>query len=110
MNGAPVITSDLEIKIEKDKTVAVLDYMKKFYDEGIIPTNLEDYVSYFLGGKAAITFGGVWNTSACENVEGLNFGVISVPKLFDVDAQWGDSHPFVLPVTGGAAPRSASRP
>ena len=100
MNGAPIITSDLEIKIEKDKTVAALDYMKKFYDEGIIPTNLEDYVSYFMGGKAAITFGGVWNTSGIENVEGLNFGVISVPTLFDVNAQWGDSHTFVLPVTG----------
>lgn len=100
MNGAPIITSGLEIQIEKDKTVAVLDYMKKFYDEGIIPMNLEDYMSYFMGGKAALAFGGVWNTSGCENVEGLNFGVISVPKLFETDAQWGDSHTLILPVTG----------
>lgn len=100
MNGAPIITSDLEIKIEKDKTVAALDYMKKFYDEGIIPANLEDYVSYFMGGKAAITFGGVWNTSGIENVQGLNFGVIPVPTLYETNAVWGDSHTFVLPVTG----------
>ncbi len=99
LEGTPIISSDLTIGIEKEKAIQALDYMKKFYDAGIIPINLEDYMSHFMGGNSAIAFGGVWNTSGCENVAGLNFGVISVPKLFNVDAQWGDSHTFILPVT-----------
>lgn len=100
MDGAPVITSDLEIKLEKDKFVAVLDYFKQFYDNGIIPINLEDFYSYFMNLRGAATFiTGVWATSSLENIEGLEFGVQSFPVLFGKNAQWGDSHTFILPVT-----------
>ncbi|MCI5662011.1 MAG: ABC transporter substrate-binding protein, partial [Clostridia bacterium] len=60
--GKPVITSDLDIELEKDKTVEVLNYIKTWYDDGYIPLNLEDYVQYFAAGNAAIAIGGVWNT------------------------------------------------
>lgn len=99
MDGAPVITSDLEIKLEKDKYVAALEYLKKFYDNGIIPVNLEDFYSYFMNMRGAATFiTGVWATSSLENIEGLEFGVQSFPVLFGKNAQWGDSHTFILPV------------
>lgn len=100
MDGAPVITSDLEIKFEKDKFIKALEYWKKFYDEGVIPINLEDFYSYFMNARGAATFvTGVWATSSLENIEGLEFGVTSFPVLFEKNAQWGDSHTFILPVT-----------
>ena len=98
--GAPVITSDLDITIEKEKTVEVLDYMKTWYDNGYIPLNLEDYIQYFTAGNAAICIGGVWNTYTVENVEGLNFGVTLTPQCFGGEgdyAIWGDSHTFIIP-------------
>lgn len=99
--GAPIITSDLEITIDKEKTVEVLNYMKTWYDDGYIPLNLEDYIQYFTAGNAAICVGGVWNTYTVENVEGLNFGVTLLPQLFGGEgdfAIWGDSHTFIVPV------------
>lgn len=98
--GAPVITSDLEITLDKEKTVEVLDYMKTWYDNGYIPLNLEDYIQYFTAGNAAICVGGVWNTYTVENVEGLNFGVTLLPQLFGGEGEyaiWGDSHTFIIP-------------
>lgn len=98
--GKPVITSDLDIEIEKDKTVEVLNYMKSWYDDGYIPLNLEDYVQYFAAGNAAIAIGGVWNTFTMENTEGLNFGVTLIPQCFGGEgdyAIWGDSHTFIIP-------------
>ncbi len=99
--GAPIITSDLEITMDKEKTVEVLNYMKTWYDDGYIPLNLEDYIQYFTAGNAAICVGGVWNTYTVENVEGLNFGVTLLPQLFGGEgdyAIWGDSHTFIVPV------------
>ena len=99
--GEPVITSDLEIKMNKEKTVEVLNYMKTWYDNGYIPLNLEDYIQYFTAGNAAICVGGVWNTYTVENVEGLNFGVTLLPQCFGGEgdyAIWGDSHTFIVPV------------
>lgn len=99
--GAPVITSDLDITIEKDKTVEVLDYIKSWYDNGYIPLNLQDYIQYFTAGNTALCIGGVWNTYTVEHVEGLNFGVTLIPQCFGGEgdyAIWGDSHTLIVPV------------
>ena len=99
--GTPVVTTDLEITLDKEKTVEVLNYMKTWYDNGYIPLNLEDYVQYFTAGNAAIMIGGVWNTYTVENVEGLNFGVTLTPQCFGGEgdyAIWGDSHTLIVPV------------
>lgn len=99
--GAPVITSDLEIKLEKDKAIAALEYIKSWFDAGYIPMNLSDYIQYFTSGNTALCIGGVWNTFTVENVEGLNFGVTLIPQCFGGEGDytiWGDSHTFIVPV------------
>lgn len=99
--GAPVVTSDLDITIEKDKTVEVLDYIKSWYDNGYIPLNLQDYIQYFTAGNTALCIGGVWNTYTVEHVEDLNFGVTLIPQCFGGEgdyAIWGDSHTLIVPV------------
>lgn len=100
--GTPVITSDLQITLDKEKTVEVLNYMKSWYDSGYIPQGLDDtsYVQLFTSGNAAIMIGGVWNTYTMENVEGLNFGVTLTPQCFGGEGGykvWGDSHTFIIP-------------
>lgn len=101
MGGTPVITSDLQIELDHDKAIAAMSYIKRFFDEGIVPVNLEDFYKFFMNTRGAACFySGVWNTSSLENIEGFNFGVCSFPTLFGQNAQWGDSHTFVLPVTG----------
>ncbi|MCL1795472.1 MAG: extracellular solute-binding protein [Clostridia bacterium] len=103
MDGAPIITEDLEITLEKEKTVAALEYLKRLYDEGLIPINLEDFYGYFMSARSAATFiSGVWCTSSLENIDGFKFGVIEIPTLFEKNAQWGDSHTFILPVKPNA--------
>ena len=96
-----MVTSDLDITIEKDKTVEVLDYIKSWYDNGYIPLNLQDYIQYFTAGNTALCIGGVWNTYTVEHVEGLNFGVTLIPQCFGGEgdyAIWGDSHTLIVPV------------
>lgn len=98
---APVITSDLEVTIDKDATIKALEYMKSWFDAGYIPMNLSSYIQYFTAGNAALAIGGVWNTFTVENVEGLNFGVTLIPQCFGGEgdyAIWGDSHTFIVPV------------
>ncbi len=102
-DAPPVVTSDLEITLDKDKTVKALNYMKRFYDDGIIPLNLEDFYAYFMNARQAATFvSGVWATSSLENIENLRFGVTSLPVMFEKNAQWGDSHTFILPTRPNA--------
>lgn len=109
--GTPVVTSDLDITLDKDKTVEVLNYMKTWYDNGYIPLNLEDYVQYFTAGNTAIMVGGVWNTYTVENVEGLNFGVTLTPQCFGGEgdyAIWGDGHTFIVPVKESHTPETVA--
>lgn len=103
MGGAPIITEDLEITFEKEKVVASLEYMKRWYDEGLIPINLEDFYGFFMSARSAATFiSGVWCTSSLEAIDGFRFGVLELPTLFEKNAQWGDSHTFILPVKPNA--------
>ena len=99
--GTPIVTSDLDITIDKDKTIEVLEYMKTWYDAGYIPLNLSDYIQYFTAGNTALCIGGVWNTYTVEHVEGLNFGVTLTPHCFGGESDyaiWGDSHTFIVPM------------
>lgn len=101
LGGTPVINSDLEIGIEKEKTIQVLEYMKTWYDNEYIPINLADYIQFFTAGNAALCIGGVWNTYTVENIEGLNFGVTMVPNVYGGEDNfkiWGDSHTLIVPV------------
>lgn len=103
MEGTAIVTQDLEITLDKEKAVAAMEYLKTLYDEGIIPKNLEDFYRFFMNARGAATFiSGVWCTSSLEAIDGFRFGVCELPTLFDVNAQWGDSHTFVLPFKAGA--------
>lgn len=68
-------------------------------DKGLWPKNVSDESSYdlFKTGKAAVNFAGVWSTGNYESNKNLKFAAIPLPKLFDKEATWGDSHTYIIP-------------
>jgi len=94
--------------LNKDKTASALDgpalNVLKFYDQlfnedKVAPNdvNYEESVSLFSEGRAAFHINGVWATGTFEQTEDLNFGAVPLPRIFDEQATWTDSHTFVFP-------------
>jgi multiple sugar transport system substrate-binding protein len=48
-------------------------------------------------GKSGFYLQGEWEITTAQDVEGLEFGMVPVPTLFDQPATQADSHTFVLP-------------
>ncbi|PUU86750.1 MAG: Sugar transporter sugar binding protein, partial [Halanaerobium sp.] len=76
-----------------------IKYMKDLYDKEYSPLHSEymENVNLFRNGEAASLLTGVWITGTLENTEGLDFGVIPMPKIFEDRSVWGDSHTLVIP-------------
>lgn len=98
LDGAPVIT-DGKITLDKEKAVKAIKYMKDLYDKEYSPLHSEymENVNLFRNGEAASLLTGVWITGTLEATEGLDFGVIPMPKIFEDRSVWGDSHTLVIP-------------
>lgn len=102
MGGTPLISEDgTEATMDKDVALKATEFVKSLYDDGYVLRGIEDHVNLFTGGKAGFMMGGTWLTGTLEKVEGLNFGAMPLPKWFDNDACWADSHTLVLPVKEG---------
>jgi len=73
--------------------------MKDLYDKEYSPLHSEymENVNLFRNGEAASLLTGVWITGTLEETEGLNFGVIPMPEIFNNRSVWGDSHTLVIP-------------
>jgi len=52
----------------------------------------------FQAGKGALLPTGVWFTGTLEATEGLEFGAIPFPQIFDKPATWIDSHTLIIPL------------
>ena len=48
-------------------------------------------------GQAAFYLQGEWEITTAQAVEGLKFGMVPLPTIFDQPATQADSHTFVLP-------------
>ena len=42
---------------------------------------------------------GVWTTGTWESTKDFEFGAMPIPKFYDQEATWGDSHTIILPLT-----------
>ncbi len=81
------------------KARQALKVLVELQDKGYWPTDIQDLKSYnmFKFGHAAIGFFGVWATGYFEEKNQLEFGATTIPRLFDKEATWGDSHTLILP-------------
>lgn len=103
--GNDVISDDLKsADIDKDKGIKAADFIQKLYTQGYIKKNDPDFYKNFQSGTAAIMMTGVWATGTWESTKGLDFGAMPIPKIFDQEATWGDSHTIILPTTSKEDP------
>jgi multiple sugar transport system substrate-binding protein len=105
LGGNDVISDDLKTaSIDKEKGIKAADYVQKLFTEGYIKKNDPDFYKNFQSGTAAIMMTGVWATGTWEATKGLEFGAMPIPKIFDQEATWGDSHTIILPLTQNEDP------
>ncbi|MCM2999225.1 ABC transporter substrate-binding protein [Paenibacillus cellulositrophicus] len=104
--GNDVVSDDLKsADIDKEKAVKAADYIKDLYHKyNFIKLNDPDFYKTFQSGNAAIMMTGVWATGTWEKTKGLEFGAMPIPKVFDQEATWGDSHTIILPATSNEDP------
>lgn len=103
--GNDLVSDDLgSASVDKEKGAKAADYIQKLYTGGFIKKNDPDFYKNFQSGTAAIMMTGVWATGTWESTKGLEFGAMPIPKIFDQEATWGDSHTIILPVTKSEDP------
>lgn len=100
LGGNDIVSDDLKsAAVDADKGAQAADYIQKLFTNGFIKKNDPDFYKNFQSGTAAIMMTGVWATGTWESTKGLDFGAMPIPKIFDQDATWGDSHTIILPTT-----------
>lgn len=100
LGGNDVISDDLKsAAIDKEKGIQAAEYIQKLYTEGYIKKNDPDFYKNFQSGTAAMTMTGVWTTGTWESTKDFEFGAMPIPKFYDQEATWGDSHTIILPLT-----------
>lgn len=88
-----------ELTYDRELTLDTLDHIQSLTQQGLMPTNT-DYAgsqTLMFSGQSAFYFQGEWEITTAQSIEGLEFGMVPVPVLYDQPAQQGDSHTFVLP-------------
>lgn len=74
------------------------EYISGLFESGLIQRNMPKIGETFQAGKGALLPTGVWFTSTLEATNGLEFGAIPFPQIYDKPATWIDSHNFILPI------------
>jgi multiple sugar transport system substrate-binding protein len=97
-NGGRMYTDDGKAAaINNPQALKSLQYINSLYTSKLIPPNINDSMASFASGEAAVLITGVWATGTFEKINGLDFGVMKLPQIYDHPAAWGDSHTFSLP-------------
>lgn len=99
--GATPFLDDNGTKLtwNEELVTSTLAYIQKLTKDGLMPATI-DYASAetaMFSGKAGFFLQGVWEITTAQGVEGLDFGMVPVPTIFDVPAEQADSHTFTLP-------------
>lgn len=73
-----------------------IDFLLELIDAGYYPKGVKRAGELFKNNKVAIIYNGVWAIGDFEATPNLDFGVIPVPRVFEHDGTWADSHTFVI--------------
>ncbi|WP_308469792.1 extracellular solute-binding protein [Kineococcus rubinsiae] len=91
--------SGTKITMNDDLVVSTLEYIAKLAKDGLI-SKAADYAgsqTEMFTGKSAFYLQGEWEITTAQGIEGLKFGMVPVPTIFDKPAAQADSHTFILP-------------
>lgn len=97
MNDGGEYIKDGKAAFNNPEGKEALQVMADLKDQDLWPKNVSNGYDLFKTGKAAINFTGVWATGNYEQNKDLKFGAAPIPKFFDNEKTWGDSHTLVLP-------------
>lgn len=98
LGGTSFISNDLSSsELNSEAALGAFTALVNLYDKSLIPPQIDNYTEQFLNGNAAISVLGVWNVNnLIDNMED-DFGFLALPKFFDSQGTWADSHSFILP-------------
>jgi multiple sugar transport system substrate-binding protein len=88
-----------EANSNEELTLDTLHYIHKLTTSGLMP-NATDYAgsqTLMFTGQSAFYLQGEWETTTAQSIEGLKFGMVPVPTIYDRPAAQADSHTFALP-------------
>ena len=76
-----------------------MHWMQKLTTSGLMPTTT-DYAgsqTLMFTGQAGFYLQGEWEITTAQSIEGLDFGMVPVPTIYDKQAEQADSHTSILP-------------
>jgi multiple sugar transport system substrate-binding protein len=88
-----------KLTYNRELTLDTLHWMQKLTKSGLMPTTT-DYAgsqTLMFTGQAGFYLQGEWEITTAQSIEGLDFGMVPVPTIYDKQAEQADSHTFILP-------------
>lgn len=102
LNGPGLLDeTGTKVIIENEQGKQAARFISELFSSGLVPVNQENVGNNFQSGKIALLPTGVWFTGTLEETEGLEFGAMPFPTIYDKPATWIDSHTFILPKQKG---------
>jgi multiple sugar transport system substrate-binding protein len=99
MGGTPLVNdAGTEVTFDRNIAAQAAEVVKSLYTDGYVLPGIEDHGRFFQSGRAALMWGGTWNTGFLSETTGLNFAAQPFPRLFGTnDACWADAHVYTIP-------------
>lgn len=98
---APPFLSDdgATISVDEEMFLEVTSRTRRWVEEGWLNRGLDYSTSQteMFTGKAGIYLQGEWEIATSQSIEGLDFGMVPIPQVYDKPAVQADSHTFILP-------------
>ncbi|WP_341853819.1 ABC transporter permease subunit [Brachybacterium sp. GPGPB12] len=101
LEGATPFLSDdgATISVDESLFLEVTGTIQRWVEQGWLNSALDYATSQtqMFTGNAGFYLQGEWEIATAQSIEGLDFGMAPIPRLFDVPAVQADSHTFILP-------------
>ncbi|WP_340024304.1 extracellular solute-binding protein [Paenibacillus sp. FSL K6-1096] len=94
--------------VYNEKSVQVLSFYQRLFDEGLSDLNDNTPWDSFDRGQAGLWFGGVWEAGHHLDNKALDIGMMPLPPVFGSNGQWGSSHTLVIPTYVNGEQREAA--
>jgi len=88
-----------KLTYNRELTLDTMHWMQKLTTSGLMPTTT-DYAgsqTLMFTGQAGFYLQGEWEITTAQSIEGLDFGMVPVPTIYDKQAEQADSHTSILP-------------
>lgn len=98
-NGGDLYNEEVtEAVYNSEAGVEALEFLVNMVREGYSPRNVAQDAEFtaFQNGENAFHFNGIWQLNALREVQDLDLGVASLPRIGREEGAWSGSHNFVI--------------